>query len=464
MQAKFVELTRLLTYNDYMEQKHFESLYPETARDREIDELVGFIKEGNSSQLIGLSGSGRSNVLGLLAYNTGVRLRHFPKNHGIVHFVLVNFSEIKMRPYAEVVKFILLCLDSSLRERGMQEEYERIDSLFKEALAFNDELILAQALKQAIDYLAVEKKLTVILLFNQFDDYIPQVTGELFTLLRSLRDLAKYRFSAIFSVTRPLEDTLEPELLTQFGDFLVGHAIYLALYDMPSVSFRIAYLEKLTGKKLSDDTKAELIKLTGGHMRLIKNSTEAVLASENGADLENLLMEQLTVQAALKSIWRDLTPSEQAYLASGSREKESPHLNLIGLVREDKITIPLFARALKEGLFKEYEGSLVYDETTNTIKRGEELISNSLTRAEFRLLRHLLQHPDEIIEREDVITSVWKEDRAIAGISEQAIDQLIFRLRRKIEADPSNPTHILTIKGRGIKYTPLINLQPARNL
>jgi hypothetical protein len=459
LQLGFIEVVVRMPYNITMDQKHFESLYPENARDSEIEQLVAFIKEGNSSQLVGLSGSGRSNVLGLLTYNTTVRLRHFPKHHGIVHFVMVNFSEIKMRPYPEVVKFIFLCLDSSLADRGMNEEYEKVDALFKEALSFNDELVLVQRLKSTIDYLAVEKKLTVIFLFNQFDDYIPQVNEELFILLRSLRDRAKYRFSVIFSVSRPLEDSVESELLSQFSDFLVGHTIYLELFDEVSISFRIAYLEKLTGKTLPETTKKEVLALTGGHLRLVKNSTEALLADQqqfNNKAIEQFLLSQKTIQSALKSIWKELTPSEKAFISDPLPAQDDSvariFLESVGLLRAGEITIPLFVKAVKNGLFKESEGKLVYDEVSNAIKKGDEIISDSLTKAEFRLLRYLLQHPDEIIERETIVGTVWQDDKSIKGISEQAIDQLIFRLRRKIEEDPNSPSHLQTVKGRGIRF------------
>ena len=470
-----------------MQPKYFESLYPENSRDSEIEQLVSYIKEGNSSQLIGVSGSGRSNVLGLLSYNSGVRLRHFPLHHGIVHFVMVNFSEIKKRPYIEVVKFIFLSLDSSLRERGMQEEYEKVDGLFKEGLSYGDELVLTQRLKSAIEYLAVEKKLTIIFLFNQFEEYLPQVDDDLFILLRSLRDRAKYRFSVIFSVCRPIEDSLEPEIYGQFSDFLVGHAVYLKLYDQPSVLFRTEYLEKLTNKKLPEVMKKELLRLTGGHMRLIKNSTEAILASKinitsvissanersnkishvvrNDKDiriedrLEAFLFTSSAVRSTLRSIYDSLAPAEQIELVGSSQglvfsSSEEAYLQRVGLIANGEIKIPLFAKALQEKLFKEGSVQLIYDETTNTIKKGEAIISDMLTKAEFKLLRYLLLHPGEVLERETIIGSVWQEDKTIQGISEQALDQLIFRLRRKIEQDPNVPIHLQTIKGRGIKYNP----------
>jgi len=74
--------------------KHFDSLYPKSSRFNEIEKIITFLKEGNSCQLIGLPGSGKSNLLRMLAYNHDVRLNHFGENKKFVHFVYTNFPEV----------------------------------------------------------------------------------------------------------------------------------------------------------------------------------------------------------------------------------------------------------------------------------------------------------------------------------------------------------------------------------
>src|SRR5205807_10091569 len=93
-----------------------------------------------------------------------------------------------------------------------------------------------------------------------------------------------------------------------------------------------------------------------------------------------------------------------------------------------------------------------YDEHTNTIRKGEIILSDQLTASEFRLLRYLLQNPDRIVERDELINVVWENIKSTAGITDQAVDQLVFRVRRKIEEDPNNPLHLVTVKGRGFKF------------
>ncbi|OGH14799.1 MAG: hypothetical protein A2687_00990 [Candidatus Levybacteria bacterium RIFCSPHIGHO2_01_FULL_38_26] len=66
----------------------------------------------------------------------------------------------------------------------------------------------------------------------------------------------------------------------------------------------------------------------------------------------------------------------------------------------------------------------------------------------------MVQNPNKIIEREEIINIVWANTKSTAGVTDQALDQLIFRVRKKIEDDPNNPEHLQTVKGRGFRFLP----------
>jgi two-component system KDP operon response regulator KdpE len=60
-----------------------------------------------------------------------------------------------------------------------------------------------------------------------------------------------------------------------------------------------------------------------------------------------------------------------------------------------------------------------------------------------------------VCEKDDLIRAAWPEDRAfLEGLRDDSLAQLVRRLRKKIEPDPSNPRHIHTIPGRGYRYRP----------
>ena len=438
-----------------MEPTHFEALYPADSRFETIASLLTFVKEGNSCQLIGLPGVGRANIFGLLTFNRHVREKHLGENQKWFHFVSVDFSEVRNKPLLEATKLLFLELVESLQERNMNEEYEKVREFFKDALSFQDELVLFQGLKKAIDFLAIEKELSIVFLVERFEEYLPSLTQEFFSNLRILRNRAKYRFSVVFSLGRPLEDILESTLLADFYEFVVGHTVFVPLQDTVLADFRLSYLEKISSKTVSEEAKKEVLELTGGHGKLSRLCFEALLATED-APTASFFLSRKSVLGALYEIWRYLTPREQQKIEDFVFKNEALQdvfLEQVNLIANNTLTIPLLKDFLiehKQSALKEEKISI--DTATNTIKRGEFVLSDTLTKSEFRLLTILLTHEGEVIERNAIIDAVWQDGASTAGVTEQAIDQLVFRLRKKIEEDPNNPTHILTIKGRGIKF------------
>jgi two-component system response regulator MtrA len=91
-------------------------------------------------------------------------------------------------------------------------------------------------------------------------------------------------------------------------------------------------------------------------------------------------------------------------------------------------------------------GSLVIDPAGRTVTRdGSEI---ALTRTEFDLLATLARHPGQVFARDALLDGVWGYD--YLGDS-RLVDVAIGRLRSKVEADPANPTLVLTVRGAGYK-------------
>jgi DNA-binding response OmpR family regulator len=71
-----------------------------------------------------------------------------------------------------------------------------------------------------------------------------------------------------------------------------------------------------------------------------------------------------------------------------------------------------------------------------------------LTNNEFQLLYVLLTSAGIVFSREALLHKVWKDE---AFVTVRSVDTLIKRLRKKIEADPAEPSVILTVWGAGYK-------------
>jgi pSer/pThr/pTyr-binding forkhead associated (FHA) protein len=72
-----------------------------------------------------------------------------------------------------------------------------------------------------------------------------------------------------------------------------------------------------------------------------------------------------------------------------------------------------------------------------------------LSRKEYELLSFLYRNTGDVCSRDRIIEAVWSESKDPSAISDATIDQLIHRLREKVEPDPSNPTRIISKKAFG---------------
>ena len=72
-----------------------------------------------------------------------------------------------------------------------------------------------------------------------------------------------------------------------------------------------------------------------------------------------------------------------------------------------------------------------------------------LTDQEFRLLHLLATHAGIVFSREALLTKIWRGD---TYVTVRSVDTLVKRLRRRIEADPAEPKHLLTVWGVGYKF------------
>jgi DNA-binding response OmpR family regulator len=71
-----------------------------------------------------------------------------------------------------------------------------------------------------------------------------------------------------------------------------------------------------------------------------------------------------------------------------------------------------------------------------------------LTKTEFRLLCELADSPGKVLSREALLDKVWGYDYFGDG---RLVDVHVRRLRTKVEADPANPRHVVTVRGLGYR-------------
>lgn len=106
-------------------------------------------------------------------------------------------------------------------------------------------------------------------------------------------------------------------------------------------------------------------------------------------------------------------------------------------------TMPLAENGIRSG-------RLLMDQKSRRVWVNQQQVTPPLSAQQFKLLWMLYEKQGQVIGRTDLVTVVWGEEQ-MAGVSDQALDALIRRLRDRLAA--LDPTHqyIDTVRGHGVR-------------
>ena len=93
-----------------------------------------------------------------------------------------------------------------------------------------------------------------------------------------------------------------------------------------------------------------------------------------------------------------------------------------------------------------FDGVTVNFDTFEITVNGQ---TDRLTTMELELLRYFIRNEGKVLSRSQILENVWGEPNEITT---RSIDNFVMRLRRLIEANPSEPQHLLSIRGTGYRF------------
>lgn len=348
--------------------------YPADYRQAEIEMILSAVRAGECVSLAGLSGAGKSNLMGFLA--------HRCQGLGGLVFALVDGNRV--RPPTAAGLF-------NLTRQSLGGPAQAADEFL--------------ALEEAVGLALGGAKTGLCLLFDRFDALSESERAAAAGPLRALRDAYKYRLTFVIAARRPIDPCSE------LAELFYAHTIWLGPLSRENALWSAAQYGARRGLNWDAAVLERLVSISWGYPALLRACCEACAG---GAPLElGALREHPAVQRRVLEFWAD-QPAPDDLRRSG----------LSGQPLLSAAAAPVPAA------------------------------SPDLTSSEHRLLAYLQSHPNGVCAKDDLIRAVWPDDRVIDGLRDDSLAQLVRRLRQKVEVDPANPQHILTVPGRGYRYVP----------
>jgi len=94
-------------------------------------------------------------------------------------------------------------------------------------------------------------------------------------------------------------------------------------------------------------------------------------------------------------------------------------------------------------------GRLMLDMRSRQVWVNQQQMTPPLSALQFHLLWVLYERQGQVVTRQELVSAVWGDEQS-AGVTDQALDALIRRLRDRLAAmDPANP-YIVTVRGHGL--------------
>jgi two-component system alkaline phosphatase synthesis response regulator PhoP len=222
----------------------------------------------------------------------------------------------------------------------------------------------------------------------------------------------------------------------------------LIVDDEPNVLELVNYNLKLNGfsTDIASDGRTAIQKIKEGAFDLVildqmlplVSGIEVLKMIREHKDLSNTPVLMLTAKSEEADVVQALNFGADDYITKPFRVHEMI-ARVNSILRRSSSTVSVGGHYK----FADFE---INEDKFEVIVRG---VPVRFTTKEFRLLLFMIQNPNRVIRREQLLNDVWGYD--YLGES-RTVDVHVLNVRKKIEPNPKNPKYLVTIIGEGYKF------------
>ena len=450
-------------------------MLPGTLRREDGIYILQRIFDGDCSAVVGVSNTGKSQLLRTLANAEG---RHQLLGEQVTDFIFVyvDFNLMLEATEQGLYEVILRCLMEELTQHDPEDRFMgRLQAAYETLVAPPSAFQISLSFSEGLTAVCRGMSKSLVLLFDEFDEPFEQIEGRVYLNLRALKDKYRQRLTYVTASDRRLSNIRRGRNVDEFVELFQPFTRFLGPLSTSDVDSIIAWVADQEGYTFDDEDRAFLRHHADGHLGLLLAVCRALgevtgePVRDAGQDwlihrqVREQLDRDLNVQGECLKLWDDLTEAQQDALMAVVGAEDSvddralESLRLKGLVHtgEDLLMSPVFEgfvrrqrltrRRRHEGVRVDVESGTVWVDARQT---------PTLTELEYRLLLLLYGRLNKICDKYQIVEAVWGEEY-IDQVDDARIDKLLSRLRAKVEPEPRNPRYIVTVRGRGYKLVTL---------
>lgn len=438
--------------------------YPPIFRAEQVARIAKWLAAGESGQVVGGSGAGKSNLAGFLSSQPAVITSHLGRQANNYCLLRLDINGLP----GLTVPFFYRGLLQTLQDAAVTFDPEvasAMQQLTQSQVDWNDTFAILTLLQRAYHLIIRQAGQNVVWLLDRFDEACRRFDPQTLINLRHLRDQFKGQLCYVVFTRQPLERLRSLDEIGEFYEIFAANTCWVE----PLVERDIRWVAHQMAERLqtpfAEPEVAQLIAVTGGLPAFLKAACQA-LADKPGPSSQSWPQSLLTrpdIQRNCQEIWADLTPAEQQVLlafSAGIDEKlldasAFAYLKKTSILRRNpsNADIQIFSPIFEAFMARQRgagAGVIELHPKTRAVTRNGMALNVELTPSEDRLLSYFLEHPAEVCDKDILMRAVWPDEEMVIGDSRLA--QLVKRLREKVELDPDQPTYIQTARGRGYRF------------
>lgn len=425
------------------------------SRGEEIHRILGYIKSQDCCSIVGISNIGKSTLLRAIAeMKVPEEHRSWLDRYLLIYVDFNNVVESSEQGFCEL---IVRSMTDGLADQD--EEITTQLAVYHQAIISpSNRFAIRISFTDCICFLLQHLDRSIVLLLDEFDELYATLPPHIFLNLRALRDEFGGKLCYVVATDRELLDVRTSPELYEFYELFAQSQLNLGRLNEEDSRALITSFARRRGRDLTGPQISFVLEGGGGHPGLLRAVCGVVCDLVEDWDPRSVgrqLRHNTSVAAECSRLWGALSLAEKRALKRVADGRpvlvvRDALLKKALIYEQDDGTTKVFGTVFEDFVLRQQMATLEFDERKREVwVEGNK--TQPLSQNEYRLWSLLFDNMESVVSKDAIAEAVWPDWSH--DVDDAAIENLIKRLRDKIEPNPRKPQYIVTLRGQGYKLT-----------